>query len=424
MNNEYVFAHLTIIILVAAFSGMLLAKLRQPIMVGYILAGVIFGPSGYSYISSQDQIQFYSELGIVLLLFVIGMELNIKSFIKMWKIPTFFTVIQILINVLIAVIFARFFKLPIYVSLLGAFIVSLSSTAAIVKVLEHTGEMRTDVGHISIGILVAQDIAIVPMMLIIKQCENIVDSSIIIDLVIAILVVVFLIRYIGRTDRIKLPIGSLIANPDLTPVLTLGLCFASATLVVFLGLSEAYGAFLAGLFIGNTKERQHILNNIKPIQNVLLMSFFLSVGLMFDLNFLYNNLSLILGTLFIVTAWKVISNTVILRFFSIELAKAVSIGIILAQLGEFSLILANVAMSSNVIDIYGQKLIVCVTALSLSISPLFIAFSTRTKHLSFVGDNSISSILKILLSVRFSKEVHKLSVESAKIKKHLFHQDN
>ncbi len=416
MNNEYVFANLTIIILVAALSGMLLAKLKQPIMVGYILAGVIFGPSGYSYISSYDLVQFYSELGIVLLLFVIGMELNLKSFLKMWRVPTFFTIIQVAINALIAIVFATLFELSIYVSLLAAFVVSLSSTAAIVKVLDHIGELRTDVGHISIGILVAQDIAIVPMMLIIKQCGSPFTPSMIGDLLVAILLVVFLVRYLGRTDRIKLPTLSVIANPDLTPVVTLGVCFAAASFVVFFGLSEAYGAFLAGLFIGNTEERQHILNSIKPIQSVLLMSFFLSVGLMFDLDFLMNNWPLVLMTLFLVTTWKIISNTVILRRFSIELAKATSIGIILAQLGEFSLVLANVAMDSQIIDVYGQKLIVCVTALSLSISPFFIALSTRTKNLSFVGDNSLSSIIKVLLSPRFSKEVHKLSVKSAKLK--------
>ena len=88
MDNEYIFAHLTVIILVAAISGTLLARLRQPVMVGYILAGVMFGPSGLGFISSQEQIKFYSDLGILLLLFVIGMELNIRSFLRMWKIPT------------------------------------------------------------------------------------------------------------------------------------------------------------------------------------------------------------------------------------------------------------------------------------------------------------------------------------------------
>lgn len=416
MNNEYVFAHLTIIILAAAMLGMLLAKLKQPTMVGYILAGVVFGPSGYRYISSYEQIQFYSELGIVLLLFVIGMELNIKSFLQMWRIPTFFTLIQVALNILTAVLFASFFELPIYISLLTAFIISLSSTAAIVKVLDHIGEIRTDVGHISIGILVAQDIAIVPMMFIIKQCGATFNKSMISDLVIAILLVVILIRYIGKTEKIKLPISSVIANPDLTPVVTLGVCFAAASAVVFLGLSEAYGAFLAGLFIGNTEERQHILNSIKPIQNVLLMAFFLSVGLMFDLDFLANNWPLVVMALFMVTTWKIISNTIVLRMFSIELAKATSIGIILAQLGEFSLVLANVAMDAKIIDIYGQKLIVCVTALSLSISPFFIAMSARTRNLSFIGDNSISSVFKVLLSRNFAKEVKKLSEQSAKLK--------
>lgn len=416
MNNEYVFAHLTVIILVAAISGTLLARLKQPIMVGYILAGIMFGPSGFSFISSQDQIQFYSELGILLLLFVIGMELNIRSFLRMWKIPTLFTVIQVVANAVIAILLSTLFSFPIYVSLLTAFIVSLSSTAAIVKVLEYVGELKTDVGHISIGILVAQDIAIVPMMLIIKKCGSF-DSSVIVDLLVAIGLVVLLIKYLGKKEKIIISTKHFLPNPDLTPVVTLALCFAAASIVVLFGLSEAYGAFLAGLFIGNTQERQNVLNSVKPIQNVLLMAFFLSVGLMFDLNFLAENWPIVFLVLAGITMWKIFFNTVVLRLFSIELAKATSIGIILAQLGEFSLILANVATQSQIIGPYGQKLIVSITALSLTMSPVFIALSNRTKDLSFIGDNSISSVIKVLFSKKFSKDVRTLSIEYERMKK-------
>jgi CPA2 family monovalent cation:H+ antiporter-2 len=415
MNNEYVFAHLTIIILVAAVSGILLARLKQPIMIGYILAGIMFGPSGFSFISSQEQIQFYSELGILLLLFVIGMELDIRSFIRMWKIPTFFTVIQVVVNTVIALILTIIFDMSIYISLLVAFITSLSSTAAIVKVLEHIGEYRTDVGYITIGVLVAQDIAIVPMMLVMKQCTSF-NGSVLFDLCFAIGVVVMLIRYLSKKGKITIPTEQILPSHDLTPVVTLAICFSVSSIVALLGMSEAYGAFLAGLFIGNTQERQNILTNIKPLQNVLLMTFFLSVGLMFDLDFLASNWTVVLLALIGITSWKILFNTVILKFFSIELAKAASIGIILAQLGEFSLILANVASQATIIGEYGHKLVVCVTALSLSMGPLFIALATRTKNLSFVGDNSLSSILKILFSSNFSKEVRTLTIEYQKMK--------
>jgi CPA2 family monovalent cation:H+ antiporter-2 len=414
--NEFVFAHLTIIILSAAFAGVLFARLNQPIMVGYILIGVLFGPNVLNFISSQEQIQFYSDLGTLLLLFVIGMELNVKSFLKMWRIPTMFTVIQVIVNALLAILFAHVFNFPIYFSILAAFIVSLSSTAAIVKILECLGELRTDIGYISIGILVAQDIIIVPMMLIIKECKNSMNISILFELMLAIGMVVLLVKYLGRKEKIVIPALRFLSNSDLTPVITLGLCFASASIVKIFDLSEAYGAFLAGLFIGNTQERQNVLHSIKPIQNVLLMSFFLFVGFMFDLNFLLENWYIVLLTIIGVTAWKAFFNTVLLRTFSIELAKATSIGIILAQLGEFSLILASVALQSQIIDAFGQKLIICVTALSLSISPLFISFATKTNNLSFLGDNSLSSVLKVLFSRSFSKEVKRLYIKSTNMK--------
>ncbi len=416
MNSEYIFAHLTIIVLVAAASGFLLAKLKQPTMVGYILAGVIFGPSCYSYISSYDQIQFYSELGIVLMLFVIGMELNIKSFMQMWRIPTFFTIIQVLCNVVFAWVFSFFFDFSLTVSLLAAFIASLSSTAAVVKVLEYIGELKTDVGHITIGILVAQDIVVVPMMLFMRQTSSSFDIDVLLKVIVAVVLVVLIIKHIGQSRNVKIPTNFFIADdPDLIPVMTLSACLLSSSLVVLFGLSEAYGAFLAGVYIGNTVDRTQVLNSIKPIQNVLLMSFFISVGLMFDLTFLVNNFLVTVAALAAITLWKFITNTIILHFFQIETSKAASIGIILAQLGEFSLVLANVAANSGIIGTYGQKLIICVTAMSLSISPFFIALSKRTRNLYSVGDNTVSSILKVLISKKFADDVDKLSVESIKI---------
>lgn len=405
MDYEYIFAHLTIILTLAAASGILTGKLKQPVMIGYIIAGVLIGPSCFGLVASQEQVHFYSELGIILLLFVIGMELNIKSFLKMWRIPTLFTVIQVVGSSILAVLLSHVFGFSVYVSLLTAFFTCLSSTAAIVKVLEYLGESKTDIGYITIGILVSQDIVVVPMMLIIKECGKPLGISVVLELAFAIGLVIFMLKYLGKKEQIKLPINHIVPNQELIPVITLASVFIAATLVTLFGLSEAYGAFLAGLFIGNTQARQNVLNSIKPIQNVLLMVFFLSVGLMFDMKFLLQNWFIVLISLTLVTAWKIFFNSIILKMFSIELAKATSIGIILAQLGEFSLVLATVATQSGIIGTYGQKLIVCITALSLSISPLFIALSKKTRNLSFIGDNSANSIVKVIFSGRFSKFV-------------------
>lgn len=408
MDYEYIFSHLTVVAIVAATLGVLLGRLKQPVMIGYILTGILVGPSGFAVISSQESIHFYSELGILLLLFIIGLELNIKSFLKMWKIPTMFTVIQVIGSSAIAFGLANILDISLYVALLTAFFSCLSSTAAIVKVLEHMGETRTDIGHISIGILVAQDIAVVPMMLIIKQCGQPLGISVYGSVIFAIALVVVLVWYLGRKEKIIIPTAKLIPNTDLIPVVTLALCFLIALIVSFAGLSEAYGAFLVGLFIGNTQARQDVLNNIKPIQNVLLMMFFISVGLMFDLKFLWQHWFIVLLSLTAVTVWKILFNTISLRMLSIELAKATTIGIVLAQLGEFSLVLASIAKQSGIIGSYGQKLIICITALSLSISPLFIALASKTQRLSVLGDNSISSIVKVIFSGKFSGLVRKL----------------
>ncbi|MDP2193108.1 MAG: cation:proton antiporter, partial [Alphaproteobacteria bacterium] len=159
------------------------------------------------------------------------------------------------------------------------------------------------------------------------------------------------------------------------PIASLTFCFAAAGISGLIDLSTAYGAFLAGLVLGNTNERNVLLDSTKPIQTVLLMVFFLSVGLLIDLPFVYEHLYFILKALVVVTMIKFFLNMCILNSLRLPWSQAALVSILLAQLGEFSFLLTGIGFSEGIITTFERKLIISLTVLSLALSPFLISFS-------------------------------------------------
>ena len=160
-----------------------------------------------------------------------------------------------------------------------------------------------------------------------------------------------------------------------------------------IGLSAAYGAFLAGLTIGNTHERSSILENIKPIQSTLIMVFFLSIGLLMDVGFIYSHLWEFIFLLLVVTIGKTTINILILRFLQVSWSEAFLVGVVLAQIGEFAFLMASVAFESRIIDANGEKLILSLTALSLLFSPLWMTLARYFKNMTDQSSISMRDIV-------------------------------
>ena len=161
----------------ALVCGIVVTRFRQPAVIGYIFAGVLLGPSGLAFVENRDQISVLAELGVLMLLFLIGMELSLRGFAKVWRVAMMTTALQIAISVGIVLLLAQLFAWPLALTLLIGFAVSLSSTAVAIKILEDINELRTDAGRTAVGVLIAQDLAVVPMLLIIdglaeKRCNR------------------------------------------------------------------------------------------------------------------------------------------------------------------------------------------------------------------------------------------------------------
>ncbi len=280
---------LAVVALIAFACGIAMTRLRQPAIVGYILAGVLLGPSVLALVENREQVTLLAELGVLMLLYLVGMELNIRDLIQAWRTALIATLLQIGASVGVMLVLSQAFGWPPELAVLLGFVVAISSTAVAIKMLEDIGELTTPVGRLTVGVLIAQDLAVVPMMLIILTLAG--DDFGVIDvgkILLSIGFVALLIWYLGRREGVRLPFARWVASDvHLAPVAGLTVCFGAAALSGLIGLSPAYGAFLAGLIIGNSTVREAMIQSTRPIQSVLIMVFFLSIGLLIDFRFVW-----------------------------------------------------------------------------------------------------------------------------------------
>lgn len=375
-----------VVALAALLCGLVMNRFRQPAIVGYILAGVVLGPSGLELVSNRDAVATLAEFGVLMLLFVVGIELDLKRFVAVWRVAVVTTIIQIAGSLGAALLLRHLLGWSPGLATVLGFAVAISSTAVVIKMLEGSGEAETPVGRITIGILIAQDMAVVPMMLVLGSLDK--QGVPLADIVKLIASAGFLAGLFWWLLRrpVNLPLTSAAANHrELRPLLALAWCFGAATLSGLADLSPAYGAFLAGVVIGNSAERESLLETAQPVQSVLLMVFFLSIGLLLDIAFIWKNLGQVLTLLLLVTLFKTVLNVAALRALRLDWTAAFIAGASLAQIGEFSFLLAETGKAVKLITAKETKLVVAVTVLSLVLSPFWLMTMRRLHALAGTG---------------------------------------
>jgi CPA2 family monovalent cation:H+ antiporter-2 len=398
MHGAHELTGMALTALAALAFGLAMTRLKQPAVVGYILAGVALGPSALALVTERESIALLAELGVLMLLFLVGMELSVSTFKAVWRIAAITTGTQILISVLATYALSFIFDWPIGLAVLLGFMFAVSSTAVAIKMLEDVGEANTNVGRITIGILIAQDLAVVPMMLTLDAMAGAGVSMLGIGrIVLSLAVLGGLIWFLGRRGSLTLPLASWIEQRrELLPLAGLSFCFAAAALTGLIGMSPAYGAFLAGMVIGNSRHREKLLHQIEPIQSILLMVFFLSVGLLLDLAYIWDNLGMVLLVLVVATVAKTGLNIAILSALREPWTRAFLTGALLAQIGEFSFLLAAVGLSAGLITTEDHPLLVAITVLSLAASPFWLALARRLHSMALLGITSGREIMRIL----------------------------
>jgi len=388
---------------VALLCGLVLIRLRQPAIVGYIIAGVVLGPTGLKLVSNTEPVQVLAELGVIMLLFLIGMELSLRSFKSVYRTALSTAALQIAVSFAVFWGIGHFLDWPIQRVVVFAFSTALSSTAVSIKILEETDDLGTPVGRTTVSTLIAQDLAVIPMLLIIGAFEaaNAPDApsggemglAIGLKLALSIGLLVLISWFLSKRDRVKLPMSEwILSRPEIIPLAAMAFCFTWATLSGVIGLSTAYGAFVAGLIIGNSNMRATLHKAAEPIQTILLMVFFLSIGLLMDLHFIMENWRQVALVLATVTLLKTTANVAILHFLGEPWDRSFHSGVVMGQIGEFSFILCAVGLAAHVISDDSYRLMISVIALSLLISPLWLVIARRLHDLTVakIGANMLS----------------------------------
>lgn len=377
--NLLVLIGLAISIVVFCF---FLRAMKQPYIIAYILAGVCLGPHGFEIVTDYELINELGSLGLILLLFFIGMEISLPNLIANWKISVLGTLTQVLISLLIVSLAAVTLDWELNRIVLMGFVISLSSTAVIIKLLQDRNELNSRVGQNVLGILLAQDILIVPMIIILSYLSGSAPTTqeVVLQIVGGVLMVGTVIWIIKRKE-IKFPFHNIIkADQELQVFIAFSVCFGFSMLTAFFGLSSALGAFVAGIVVSAAKSTEWFHHSLNPFRVVFVALFFVSVGMLIDLDFIQKHLWMIIVFVLAIFSLNTFINALAIRLFKIPWRESLYTGAILAQIGEFSFILASTGYYTKVISEYAYLLCISIISLSLMFSPMWIWMWSKLNH--------------------------------------------
>ena len=368
---------LVIIFGASAFVVFLLQKLKIPSIVGFLIAGAALGPHGFGMIHEVREVELLAEVGVILLLFTIGLEISLKSLKRIRSTIIGGGFSQVLLTLLVTAAIAYPFLGKLNESIFTGFLVALSSTAIIMKMLLDRAEMDSPHGRLSIGILIFQDLCVVPLMLLIPILAGnqgsfpgllwtMAKSATI------LFVVIFSARWLVPNILHQIVHTR---SRELFVITVILLCLGTALLTSELGLSLALGAFLAGLVISESEYANQAISDILPFKDSFNGLFFISVGMLMDLRFLSQNPLLILFTVIFILLLKTSTG-----FFSVHLLGhpvrvSLQTGLQLAQIGEFSFVLAMAGKSAGLITESLYQLFLSSSVLTMLLTPLIVQLS-------------------------------------------------
>jgi monovalent cation:H+ antiporter-2, CPA2 family len=370
---------LTSVLGASALGGYLANRLKQPVLLGYLASGLIIGPFGLKLLREVDQIKPLAEIGVAFLLFALGVEFSLAELKRVKDIAIKGSLLQIGLTIALVTllsVLAGWVESPTQGIFLGA-VLSLSSTAVVLKTLTERGETNTLHGQVMLAILIAQDLALGFMLAILPALNNPANigtalgyaiAKVLVFLVGAIAagkwLVPFAIKRIAETESGELFLLTVIA-----------LCLGVALLTAQLGLSIEMGAFVAGLMISEIDYADQALAKVLPMRDTFASMFFASIGMLIDPNVLIDNFGIILGLVTLVMVGKaIVILPIVMKFgYSFKTAAIASFG--LNQIGEFSFVLALVGLNQGFITRDRYLLLVGTTAITLLLTPLWLRFS-------------------------------------------------
>lgn len=370
-------------------------KLQLPNVLGFLFTGMIAGPYGLSLVEAYHEVDVLAEIGVVLLLFVIGLEFSLKSLLSIKRAVLLGGSIQVGVTIAVFGFLAYLLKYPINKAVFIGFLFALSSTAIVLKLFQQRGEITSPHGNFSLAVLIFQDIIVVPMMLftpiLAGGSENVALELLLLGakglaiigvvLVCARYLVPWLLYWVAQTRSRELFILTIVV-----------ICFSVAWLTSLMGLSLALGAFLAGLIISESDYSYQATGNILPFSEIFTSIFFVSIGMLMDVFFLIDHIGLILiltlvtfivkGGLASFAAWilKYPPRTIML------------VGLALFQVGEFAFILSKTGMDAGIMTQETYQYFLSVSILTMAVTPFSIRYGESITNF-VLGGKVISGLM-------------------------------
>ncbi len=366
---------------------------KIPLIIGYILSGILAGPFMLQLIGDPQIIELFAEIGVIFLLFTIGIQFSLKSLFEVKKLVVLGGTLQMVMTTGCVMAGALIFGTSLNQAIFLGLLVSLSSTAIVMRVLQERGELESVHGKTALSILIFQDLMLIPLMFItpLLAGSGQYGASSIILLFLTGIAVVGLVIVSTRTVVPRLLYYSAkVKSQELFLLSVIAVCFTISWIISQTGVSLALGAFIAGLMISESEFSVAALSHIMPFRDLFAGFFFISVGMLLDVGFFLSQPLLILGLAAGVIALKFLTGSVTTVFLNLPRRTGILTGLALCQIGEFSFILAKTGFDFNLISGTIYQVILDVTLVTMLATPFVMGASHRIAgHLSGTMENII-----------------------------------
>lgn len=397
MDSWNMLLQIILLLLACLLAGSLMAYLKQSPIVGYLLAGMVMGgPGSMALVKAEHQIESIAELGVALLLFSLGLEFSWKRVMGLGKSTLLCGVTQVVVTLIVVAICCRAFDMTTATSIAIGAMICLSSTAAVLRVLVDRGEMDSHSGRNSLAVLLVQDMAVVPLAILIPLLaqggEPAAVASRIAGIVVAAAVIIgglyFLMNYVAVRALQSASFGR---NRELTVLLSIIVGLGATWAAHAANLSPALGAFVAGMFLGNSKFAVQIRADVSSLRIVLLTLFFGAVGMIADPVWMFKNLPTVLCLAAVIMIGKATILWGLFRLFGQASGVSLSTGLCLCQVGEFAFVLGSEARAGKLLSDTQYSAIVSASIVTLMLTPWLISVAPKVAAWANRRRGSVSS---------------------------------
>lgn len=371
---------LLLLLCFAIISVIVFRRLRLSNIVAYLFTGFVLGPSLLNFLSSYHELELIAEFGIVFLMFSLGLEFSLTKLIAMRRSVFGLGALQVITSFVMFYFICQFFVMSWQQSFTVAGILTMSSTAIIVKVLSDQQQLHSQTGKLTIAILLFQDLAVVPFLIIIPIISMpSMETGLVSLMSIAFLKGAFAIAILLAIGRWVLPrffaeMGRMRFD-EIFILSNLFVTLFAAWFTQILGLSMALGAFLAGMMLAESHYRHQLSADIRPFKDILMAVFFISIGTLLSVDILRDNFALLLLMVVGMMLAKIITISLAALIMREKLATSLGVGIALAQMGEFGFILVALASKYQLLGEELSSLLIATGVISMSLTPLLVKYS-------------------------------------------------